>query len=157
MGGTSQGVEPVVANCFVQKSAKGTFIRKNKYFLNLMENKYADKITNQFWDDISQTHKGSVQHLEFLTQEEKDVFLTAYEINQLELVKNAAEWQKNIDQGISVNLFFPADAPVKWINNVHIEAWQRGLKSLYYLRTESIASRHMSANTFSTECVACEG
>lgn len=155
-GGVSQGIEPIVANAFIQKSAKGTFIRKNKFFEKLIKDKYPEQDTEQFWNSIMTEHKGSVQHLDFLALEEKEVFLTAYEINQLELVKNAGIWQKYVDQGISLNLFFPADVDPKWFNKVHIAAWQEGLKSLYYVRTESILSRSMSQNTFS-DCISCEG
>jgi ribonucleoside-diphosphate reductase alpha chain len=109
VGGVSQGIEPIVANVYIQKSAKGTFIRINPTFKKLMESKYSKFISDNFWTDIATNYKGSVQQLNFLTDEEKEVFLTAYEINQLELVKQAGVWQKYIDQGISVNLFFPED------------------------------------------------
>ena len=95
-GGVSQGIEPIVCNAFVQKSAKGTFIRKNKKFQILMETKYPQFNTDAIWDSIMYAYKGSVQHLEFLTDEEKEIYLTAYEINQLELIKNAAVWQQYI-------------------------------------------------------------
>jgi ribonucleoside-diphosphate reductase alpha chain len=155
-GGVSQGIEPLICNAWVQKSAKGTFIRKNKYFQRLMQRKYKEFDTDQLWDEIMVKYQGSVQHLEFLTDEEKEVFLTAYEINQLELVKSAAIWQQYIDQGISLNLFFPADVDGKWFNKVHLTAWEEGLKSLYYVRTESILSRNMKTSTFS-DCLYCEG
>ena len=89
----------------------------------------------------------------FLTELEKEVFLTAHEINQLELVRNAAIWQKYIDQGISLNLFFDSNAPAKWINSCHLEAWKLGLKSLYYVHSESVGSNFLS-KTYS-ECVSC--
>lgn len=154
-GGVSQGIEPIVANAWIQKSAKGTFIRKNKQFQKLIERKYSEYNTQQFWDHLTTDLKGSVQTLHFLTEEEKELFLTAYEINQLELVKQAAIWQKYIDQGISLNLFFPADVEGKWLNKVHLTAWEEGIKTLYYVRTESITSRDMKGNTFS-DCVFCE-
>lgn len=154
-GGVSQEIEPIVCNAWIQKSAKGTFIRKNKHFQKLMQKKYKEFDTEQFWNSIMVEYKGSVQHLEFLTEEEKEVFLTAYEINQLELVKNAALWQQFIDQGISLNLFFPSDVDPKWMNKVHLTAWEEGLKTLYYVRTESILSREMKGSTFS-DCLYCE-
>lgn len=156
MGGVSQGIEPIVANAFVQKSAKGTFIRKNRQFEQLMKQKYPEHNSEAFWTRLAVDLKGSVQGLEFLTAEERETFLTAYEINQLELVKNAAAWQKYIDQGISLNLFFPADVDPKWFSKCHMTAWEEGIKSLYYVRTESILSRNMTQNTFS-DCVFCEG
>lgn len=155
-GGVSQGIEPIICNAWVQKSAKGTFIRKNKYFQRLIQRKYKEYDTESFWNSVMVEHQGSVQHLDFLTDDEKEVFLTAYEINQLELVKNAALWQQFIDQGISLNLFFPSDVDPKWCNKVHLTAWEEGLKSLYYVRTESILSRNMKSSTFS-DCLYCEG
>jgi ribonucleoside-diphosphate reductase alpha chain len=156
LGGVSQGIEPVVANSFVQKSAKGTFIRKNKHFEELIKTKYPEHNNETFWSKLAVDLKGSVQSLDFLSDDEKEVFLTAYEINQLELIKNAAVWQTFIDQGISLNLFFPADVEPKWFSKCHITAWEEGIKSLYYVRTESILSRNMNQNTFN-DCVMCEG
>ncbi len=154
--GVSQGLEPIVANAWTQQSAKGTFIRRNSNFEKLISKKYSENNTFEFWNKLAVEHKGSCQWCEFLTDEEKEVFLTAYEINQLELVKQAAIWQKYVDQGISLNLFFPADVEPKWFNKVHYTAWEEGLKSLYYVRTESILSRDMKGSTFE-ECVFCEG
>ena len=154
--GVSQGLEPIVANAWTQQSAKGTFIRRNYNFERLISKKYSEHNTFEFWNKLAVEHKGSCQWCEFLTDEEKEVFLTAYEINQLELVKQAAIWQKYVDQGISLNLFFPADVEPKWFNKVHYTAWEEGLKSLYYVRTESILSRDMKGSTFE-ECIFCEG
>ena len=86
----------------------------------------------------------------------RDRFLTAYEINQLELVNNVALWQKYIDQGISCNLFFPPGTDAKWVNKVHLNAWEKGIKSLYYVRTDSILNSYMGENSFK-DCVFCEG
>lgn len=154
-GGVSQGIEPIIANIYVHKTAKGTFIRMNPQFKHLLETKYPEYNNMETYNSVAIDNKGSVQHLHFLTDEEKEVFLTAYEINQLELVKQIALIQKFIDQGISTNLFFPADVDPKWVNKVHLTAWEEGLKSLYYVRTESIASRSMSSTTFS-DCIYCE-
>jgi len=156
MGGVSQSIEPIIANAWVQQSAKGTFIRKNENFERLIFKKYPEYNTPEFWNKLSVEHKGSCQWCDFLTQEEKEVFLTAYEINQLELVKQAAIFQKYVDQGISLNLFFPADVEAKWFNKVHYTAWEEGIKSLYYVRTESILSRDMKGDTFS-DCLYCSG
>ena len=155
-GGVSNSIEPLICNIYTQKSAKGTFIRKNKYLEKLIKSKYKEYDTLEFWNNIMIEHKGSVQHLSFLTDDEKEVFLTAYEINQLELIKNAAIWQKTIDQGISLNLFFPNDVDPKWLNKCHITAWQEGIKTLYYVRTESILSKNMKSSTFN-DCIFCEG
>jgi ribonucleoside-diphosphate reductase alpha chain len=154
-GGVSQGIEPVIANAWVQQSAKGTFIRRNSNFEKLIAKKYSEYNTPEFWNKLAVEHKGSCQWCTFLTDEEKEVFLTAYEINQLELVRSAAIWQKYIDQGISLNLFFPADVDPKWFNKIHITAWEEGIKSLYYVRTESILSRDMKGSTFE-DCLYCE-
>lgn len=155
-GGVSNSIEPLICNIYTQKSAKGTFIRKNKNLEKLIKNKYKEYDTLEFWNNIMTEYKGSVQHLPFLTDDEKEVFLTAYEINQLELIKNAAIWQKTVDQGISLNLFFPNDVNPKWLNKCHITAWEEGIKTLYYVRTESILSRNMKSSTFN-DCVFCEG
>jgi ribonucleoside-diphosphate reductase alpha chain len=155
-GGVSNSGEPIVANAYVQKTAKGTFIRKNKQLIDLLETKYPEHNTNELWKLILEDYKGSVQKLDFLTDEEKEVFLTAYEINQLELIRQNALLQKYIDQTISLNLFFPADVNPKWFSQCHLEAWKQGIKTLYYVRTESISSRDMNSNTFS-DCVYCEG
>jgi ribonucleoside-diphosphate reductase alpha chain len=154
--GVSQGLEPIIANAWTQESAKGTFIRRNSNFERLITKKYPEHNTPEFWNKLAVEYKGSCQWCEFLTEEEKEVFLTAYEINQLELVRNAAMWQKYVDQGISLNLFFPADVDPKWFNKVHYTAWEEGLKSLYYVRTESILSRNMKGSTFE-ECEFCSG
>jgi ribonucleoside-diphosphate reductase alpha chain len=155
-GGVSQGLEPIVANAWVQQSAKGTFIRRNYNFERLISKKYSEYNTFEFWNKLAVEYKGSCQWCEFLTLEEKEVFLTAYEINQLELVRQAAIWQKYVDQGISLNLFFPADVDPKWFNKVHYTAWEEGIKSLYYVRTESILSREMKGSTFE-DCIYCQG
>lgn len=155
-GGVSQGIEPIVSNSWIQKSANNTFIRYNNQFKHLVETKYPEYNTAEFWEDMATTHQGSVQHLDWLTELEKEVFLTAYEINQLELVNNVALWQKYIDQGISCNLFFPPGTDAKWVNKVHLNAWEKGLKSLYYVRTDSILNQYMGENSFK-DCVFCEG
>ena len=154
-GGVSQGVEPIISNAYTQQSAKGTFIRKNPTFQKIIESKYPEYNTQEMWKSV-ELAKGSVQHLDFLDNETKEVFLTAYEINQLELIKLGAIWNNMTDQGVSLNLFFPHDVDPKWLNNCHLEAWRLGIKTLYYVRTESIASRLMSDKTFS-DCLMCEG
>lgn len=154
----SQGIEPWIANCFAQKAAKGTFVRKNNELMSLLEEK--GKNTNEVWDSILK-NDGSVQHLDFLSKEEKEVFLTAREINQFTIVKLAAERQKFIDQGQSLNLFFPANSDAKYINQVHLLAHELGLKSLYYLRSTSVLKASTSVGEVYkrelSECSWCEG
>lgn len=148
----SAGIEPWAANAFSHKTAKGTFIRKSVVLENLLEQK--GKNTPEVWDSII-GNKGSVQQLDFLTAEEKEVFLTAREINQFAIVKQAGQRQKYIDQGQSLNLFFASNASPKYVNEVHLEAWKIGLKALYYCRTEGVLSGDL-ANRSSNECAACE-
>lgn len=152
-GGHSAGIEPVAANIFSQKSAKGTFIKKNQILEALLEEKGQN--TPDVWKSINE-QSGSVQHIKFLSELEKEVFLTAREINQYAIIKQAAQRQKYIDQGQSINLFFGANADPKYIHGVHIEAWQTGIKSLYYFRTEGVIRGDLASRT-KDECAACEG
>lgn len=152
-GGHSPGIEPIAANIYSQKSAKGTFIRKNPTLEKLLESR--DKNTFEVWQSIN-AQNGSVQHLEFLSDEEKEVFLTAREINQHAIIKQAAQRQRWIDQGQSVNLFFAANADPKYIHEVHLAAWESGLKSLYYFRSEGVIRGDLAFRS-KEECSACEG
>lgn len=161
-GGVSEGIQPNPANVYAQKTAKGTFLRRNAQLEALLESK--GKNTDDTWRKIN-ADRGSVKRLNFLTDEEKAVFLTAREINQFALVRQAAQRQKYIDQGQSLNLFFstpPEDADeeirnavAKYVHDVHIEAWQTGLKALYYMRTES-PLRGDAVFREESECLACE-
>jgi len=161
-GGVSQGIEPIVANYYAQKTAKGTFVRKNPALQKLLIEKGMD--TFEVWQEIN-NNGGSVQNLKVLSDHEKEVFATAREINQHAIIKQAAQRQRWIDQGQSVNLFFAAPATLndddkrqlgKYIHEVHLEAWKGGLKSLYYLRGESILKADNIYRS-SGECKACEG
>jgi ribonucleoside-diphosphate reductase alpha chain len=154
-GGYSQGIEPIAANIYMDDDAKGLHIRRNPFLEQLLESK--GKNVPQVWDAISED-KGSVVNVRCLSTEEKAVFKTFKEINQLELVRQAGIRQKYIDQGQSLNLAFFNDAPAKFINQVHIEAWKLGLKSLYYLRSESVlrADTKEQRDLYS-ECIMCEG
>jgi ribonucleoside-diphosphate reductase alpha chain len=152
-GGYSAGIEPISANIFVQKSAKGTFIRKNTTLEKLLITK--NQNTSEVWKSINEQN-GSVQHLDFLTPHEKEVFLTAREINQHVLIKLAAQRQKWIDQAQSVNLFFAANSSPKYIHQVHLAAWQAGLKTLYYLRSAGVIKSDLASRS-AEECKACEG
>lgn len=151
-GDLSPGIEPIIANSYVDKSAKGSFIRKNPHLEKVLE--AHGKNTDKIWKTIAR-EKGSVQHLPFLTDDEKLIFLTAYEINQKDIVQQAAQRQKYICQSQSLNLFFSKDVSPKYFNDVHIEAWELGVKTLYYCRSES-GLRADIANR-GDECASCEG
>ena len=154
IAGCSAGIEPQPANVYTFNGAKGTFIVKNKELEKLLEERGYNK--DKVWDQIL-VDGGSVQNLsnDILSEEEKEVFLTFAETNQLELVRQAANRQKYIDQTQSLNLAFsPTDSP-KWINQVHIEAWKLGIKTLYYLRTDSVIKGDLGSRT--AECVSCDG
>lgn len=153
-GGVSPSTEPIPANVYNLKTAKGTFIKKNKQLEELLERKGYN--TPSVWEQILED-KGSVLGLPdyILSPEEKEIFLTFKEINQLEIVKQNGIRQKYVDQAISLNLCFdPNDTP-KWISQVHKEAWKQGIKTLYYLRTESVL-RGDNLQRLS-ECISCEG
>lgn len=151
-GGHSAGIEPLAANIYSQKSAKGTFIRKNPMLEMVLEAE--GKNTPEVWKSINE-QSGSVQHLSFLSAERKEVFLTAREINQHAIIKQAAQRGKYVDQGQSVNLFFAANSDPKYIHEVHLAAWENGLKSLYYLRTEGVLRGDLASRS-KEECAACE-
>ncbi len=153
-GGISAGIEPLPANIYTFNGAKGTFIRKNKVLESLLESKGYNK--DEYWDQMLRDN-GSVVGLPdtILSPDEKELFLTFPEINQLELVRQAAIRQRYIDQTQSLNLSFdPQDSP-KWINQVHIEAWKLGIKTLYYLRTDSVIKGDLGSRQ--ADCVSCDG
>src|SRR6056300_84484 len=168
-GNVSPGVEPWAATVFTEQSAKGTFIRKNKELKKVLRKIGID--TKETWDKILEDG-GSVQgikeldgwfydHGGRLNQEEgepvKNVFKTFKEINQLELVNQAGIRQDYIDQSVSLNLAFPSVAEPKWINQVHLEAWKRGIKTLYYMRTESVLRGDIAASAMDPDCISCDG
>lgn len=134
-GNSSPGIEPYAANSFTQKTLTGSFTVRNKHVKKLLAEKGNDN--DDVWSSISM-NEGSVQHLDFLTQDEKDVFKTAQEIDQRWLVEHAADRTKFICQAQSVNLFFPGDVHKKYLHEVHWNAWKKGVKSLYYCRSTSI-------------------
>ena len=153
-GNVSPGIEPWAANVFTDQSAKGTFIRKNPTLQNLLKSKKLD--TKEIWDKIL-ADGGSVQDIKELSDEEKEIFKTFKEINQLELVRQAGIRQQYIDQSVSLNLAFPAIATPKWINKVHLDAWEKGIKTLYYMRTESVLRGDIADQAMSEECLSCDG
>jgi len=152
-GGHSPGIEPIAANIYSQKSSKGTFIRKNPVLEVVLLQ--LGKDTPEVWQSINESG-GSVQHLSFLTPEQKAVFLTAREINQHAIVKQAVQRQKWVDQAQSVNLFFGTNSPPKYIHEVHLGAWEGGLKTLYYLRSEGVLRGDLASRS-KDECAACDG
>jgi len=153
-GGVSPSIEPIPANVYNLKTAKGVFIKRNRILEELLEKKGYN--IDSVWDQILKD-QGSVFNIPdyILSEEEKEVFLTFKEINQLEIVRQNAIRQKHVDQAISLNLCFdPNDTP-KWISQVHKEAHKLGIKTLYYLRTESVL-RGDNLQRLS-ECISCEG
>ena len=153
-GGISAGIEPLPANIYTFNGAKGTFIRKNKVLQEILSVKGEDK--DKWWDQMLE-QDGSVQGLpdNILTPEEKELFLTFPEINQLELVRQAAIRQRYIDQTQSLNLSFDVNDSPKWINQVHLEGWKLGIKTFYYLRTDSVIKGDLGSRM--ADCISCDG
>ncbi|MBX3481480.1 MAG: ribonucleoside-diphosphate reductase subunit alpha [Caulobacter sp.] len=165
-GGTSAGIEPIPANIYSHKTLSGTFAVKNPYLERLLDSQ--GKNTPQVWDSIL-SHEGSVQHLDFLSQDDKDVFKTAFEIDQRWVVELAADRTPDICQSQSVNVFLPGDVD-KWdLHMLHWTAWERGCKSLYYLRSKSVqrashaggeevaaVEMQVEGRTDYEECLACQ-
>jgi len=146
-GGTSPGIEPIAANSYTHKTLSGSFNVRNKYLNKILE-KYG-KNDDETWSTIT-TNQGSVSHLNFLTQEEKDVFKTAFELDQKWIVELGAERTPHVSQAQSINLFLPADVHKKELHEIHFQAWKKGLKSLYYCRSKSIQRAENINNNSST-------
>ena len=163
-GNTSPSIEPFRANAYTQKTKSGSNLVKNKYLDALLMNKIGHSdIYNQTWKDIV-ANRGSVQHLDILDDWEKDVFKTAVEINQAWLIEHASERQPFICQSQSLNLFFPPDINKGELHNIHMLAWAKNLKTLYYLRSEAISRADNVASQAKREiifenqdCLSCEG
>jgi ribonucleoside-diphosphate reductase alpha chain len=154
-GGVSAGIEPIPANVYTFNSSKGTFIRKNPVLEKYLEEKGHN--TEEVWQQILKD-RGSIANLpeDIMPFDDKEIFLTFAEINQLALVEQASVRQKYVDQAQSLNLAFdPGDSP-KFINLVHQTAWKLGIKTLYYLRTDSVISGDLGSRT-SEECLQCDG
>lgn len=134
-GGSSPGIEPYAANSFTQKTLTGSFVVRNKNLVALLQKKGHN--TDEVWSSIA-TNEGSVQHLDFLTDDEKAVFKTAYEIDQRWIIEHSADRTPYICQAQSLNVFLPGDAYKQELHDLHYMAWKRGLKSLYYCRSTSI-------------------
>ena len=151
LGQASPGIEPLYSNYYKAGLAKGNFMRKNKYLEVLLQEKGIDN--EETWRSIM-LNNGSVNHLKELDDNEKAVFKTFKELSQLEIIQQAAIRQKYIDQAQSLNLNIPSNLPVKDVNNLIIEAWKLGVKTLYYQRSQSV-SKEMVTNLVS--CSSCEG
>ncbi len=166
-GGASPGVEPVAANSYTHKTLSGSYNVRNKYLQEVLK-KY-EKNDDETWSSIT-TNQGSVSHLDFLTNHEKDVFKTAFELDQKWIVELAADRTPYISQAQSINVFLPADIHKKELHQIHFQAWKKGLKSLYYCRSKSIqraenvnnnlsaeATKHVSkTNKDDEECLSCQ-
>jgi ribonucleoside-diphosphate reductase alpha chain len=176
-GDVSAGIEPWAANVFTEQTSKGTFIRKNSELEKVLRKVGIN--TKEIWDKIM-ADGGSIQDLQELDEFRylngklvkkediseldyeksfniKDVFKTFKEINQLDLVKQAGIRQQYIDQGVSLNLAFPSTATPKWINQVTMEAWKQGIKTLYYMRTESVLRGDIATRAMDPDCLSCDG
>lgn len=142
-GGASPGIEPNAANAFTHKTLSGSFPVKNRYLMQLLEEKGQN--TDEIWSSIF-TNEGSVQHLDFLSPDEKDVFKTAFEIDQRWLIEHAADRTPSICQAQSLNVFLPADVHKAELHRIHWDAWKKGVKSLYYCRSKSIQRAESDAS-----------
>lgn len=150
LGQISPSIEPLAGNYFVKDLAKGKFTYKNPYLKAVLKEKGQD--TSEIWQSIA-NKGGSVQHLELLSELEKNVFKTFSEISQLNVIQQAAARQKFIDQGQSLNTMVHPDTPVREINKLIIEAWKLGVKTLYYQRSANLAQ---SVSRDLMECIMCE-
>ena len=159
-GTTSPSVEPYRANAYVQKTMSGSFLVKNKYLEKLLEKKGINNDTT--WTSIL-ANRGSVLHIKELSDYEKDTFKTAIEINQQWVIEHAADRQQYICQGQSINVFVPADVNVKELHDIHMLAWKRKLKTLYYCRSEAIKRAELVSKKIErtiipeADCLSCEG
>lgn len=175
MGNTSPSIEPYRANAYRQDTLSGAFLNKNKYLDELIKKKIELGGTKQDYDEIWSSiiaNDGSVQHLRFLQPEEKDVFKTAMEIDQRWVIEHAADRQGHVDQAQSLNVFFRPDANILYIHTVHFLAWKRGVKTMYYCRSEKLGKADRVSKRIEREvikeidlgavideetCLACEG
>jgi len=178
MGNTSPSIEPYRANAYRQDTLSGSFLNKNRWLDRLIQDHLADEnhvICSDDYDNIWSSiiaNDGSVQHLDWMSQHDKDVFKTSMEIDQRWVIELAGDRQQYIDQAQSLNLFFRPDAHIKYIHAIHFMAWKKGLKTLYYCRSEKIGkadkvSKRIERNVIKeldmtqiaqgNDCIACEG
>ena len=142
-GGSSPGIEPIAANVYAHKTLSGTFTVRNRHLKVLLQEKNQDN--EEVWLSIL-SNGGSVQHLDFLSEQEKDVYKTAFEIDQRWLIDLAGDRSEMIDQAQSLNVFLPADSDKAYLHEVHYSAWKKGVKSLYYCRSLSLQRAENSSN-----------
>ena len=159
--GCTASIEPIKSNAYVHRTRAGSHLIKNRYLIDVLEKHNAND--EKTWQSII-INEGSVQHLDFLSEFERDIFKTAFEIDQAWVIEHAADRQEFICQGQSVNLFFPAGSDKSYVNSVHIKAWKKKLKGLYYLRTSSgnqaeKVSTQVQRNALkdAEECISCHG
>jgi ribonucleoside-diphosphate reductase alpha chain len=174
MGNTSPSIEPYRANAYRQDTLSGSFLNKNRWLDELIIRISKDK-TEEWYDDVWSyiiANDGSVQHLDWMSENDKFVFKTALEIDQRWVIELAADRQENIDQAQSLNVFLRPDANIKYVHAIHFMAWKKGLKTLYYLRSEKIGKADkvskkierqvikeldMAQLAQGNDCIACEG
>jgi len=152
-GGASPGIEPVAANSYTHKTLSGSYNVRNRYLKKVLE-KYG-KNDDETWSTIT-TNQGSVEHLDFLTKNEKDVFKTAFELDQKWIVELGADRTPYVSQAQSINVFLPADVHKKELHQIHFQAWKKGLKSLYYCRSKSIQRAENINNGLSSDATTKE-
>lgn len=159
-GTTSPSIEPFRANAYVQKTMSGSFLVKNKFLEKLLDKKGLN--TEKVWTSIL-ANKGSVQHIDELSKHEKDIYKTAIEINQQWIIEHCADRQEYICQGQSTNVFVPADVNIKELHDIHMLAWKKKLKTLYYCRSEAIKRAELVSKKIErtiipeADCISCEG
>ena len=163
-GNTSPSIEPYRANAFTQKTKSGSSLLKNEYLESILQDLGQD--TDEVWKSII-TNSGSVQHLDFLDEWTKEVFKTAVEIDQRWVIELAGDRQEYICQSQSLNIFFPANVSKAELHAIHMMAWKRGVKTLYYLRSEAFKRAETVSDEVLRErilesideegCLACEG
>jgi ribonucleoside-diphosphate reductase alpha chain len=181
MGNTSPSIEPYRANAYRQDTLSGSYLNKNRYLDKVIKNHLSSDETpltpkgeeeyNDIWSSII-ANDGSVQHLNWMDENTKAVFKTSMEIDQRWVIEHAADRQVFIDQAQSLNLFFRPDVNIKYLHAIHFLAWKKGLKTLYYCRSEKLAKADkvskrierevikeldMSAIAQGNDCIACEG
>jgi ribonucleoside-diphosphate reductase alpha chain len=178
MGNTSPSIEPYRANAYRQDTLSGSFLNKNKWLDKVIQDKLSSESGtlsqddyNDIWSSII-ANDGSCQHLDILTDDEKAVFKTSMEIDQRWVIELAADRQAYIDQAQSLNLFFRPDAHIKYLHAIHFMAWKKGLKTLYYCRSEKIGKADKVSKKIErqvikeldmvqvaqgNDCIACEG
>ena len=171
MGNTSPSVEPYRANAYRQDTLSGSHLNKNRWLDEIIKQKVSNEEYNDVWSSII-ANDGSVQHLDILDENEKAVFKTSMEIDQRWIIELASDRQQYIDQAQSINLFFRPDSNIKYVHAIHFMAWKKGLKTLYYCRSEKIGKADkvskrierqvikeldMTEIAKGNDCIACEG